>query len=352
MGCLPINVESSLSEQFFHPWETDGGGAWNQWLKSIEEFRMQLSHLFNAKPKEFCPQANVSSAFTKILSSLPTKKDKISLLISEHDFPTISFVAQQCKCPDVNITYIPKNQSMFNLNVWEQYLDKSIDVAFITHVTSDTSQQAPVKDILNITQGHNIVSVVDIAQSAGVLPIDLKDWNADFVIGSCIKWLCGGPGAGFLWINEDNIKSFEPADVGWFSHKNPFEFDMHHFEYADNANRFWGGTPSVIPFVIACESLKTLSSIGFESIANHNALLVDKVLGSQIDQDFEIVTPHERNKRGGSITLRSQNNPKLFGRLKAQQVHFDMRQQNHFRFSPHIYNSHDEIDHFIETVLR
>ena len=115
---------------------------------------------------------------------------------------------------------------------------------------------------------------MDVAQSAGILPWTVEELGADAVLGSCIKWLCGGPGAGFLWLRPELCAGLEPVDVGWFSHADPFEFDIHHFEPAADARRFWGGTPDVAPFVIAAQSLREMHDIGVPRIFAHNRQLI------------------------------------------------------------------------------
>ena len=120
---------------------------------------------------------------------------------------------------------------------------------------------------------RGIVSTVDVAQSAGVMPIDVEAMGADVVLKSCVKWLCGGPGAGFLWVRSSLVETLLRRDVGWFSHANPFEFDPDHFEYAADALRFWGGTPSIAPFIIATSALRILCQIGVDELWSQNGRL-------------------------------------------------------------------------------
>ena len=62
------------------------------------------------------------------------------------------------------------------------------------------------------------------------------------------------------------VEHSTPIDVGWFSHENPFEMDIHDFRYAGDAMKFFGGTPSPAPFILANESLSLLESFGYEKI--------------------------------------------------------------------------------------
>jgi len=190
---------------------------------------------------------------------------------------------------------------------------------------------------------------VDIAQSVGVVPIDLAAWNAGFVIGSCVKWLCGGPGAGFLWVSPERLAACEPTDVGWFSHENPFEFDMHNFRYAADALRFWGGTPSVQPFVTAANSIRLMHKIGIEKIRAHNLNLTQQIIDA-VDAN-NVVTPANPEKRGGTMVLHypAKQQDALCSRLDQAQVGFDVRPTG-IRMSPHIYNDTEQIQAVIELL--
>jgi selenocysteine lyase/cysteine desulfurase len=78
-----------------------------------------------------------------------------------------------------------------------------------------------------------------------------------------------------MWIRPALVPQLTPADVGWFSHENPFEFDIHSFRYAADARRFWGGTPSVAPYAIAAESIRLVADIGINVIRAHNRRLME-----------------------------------------------------------------------------
>jgi len=217
----------------------------------------------------------------------------------------------------------------------------------ISHVHYNTSTRTPVQAIVELARQRQIFSLVDIAQSSGVVPIDLIQWQADVVLGSCVKWLCGGPGAGFLWINPLVVEQFEPVDAGWFSHKTPFEFDIKHFQYADDASRFWGGTPSVVPFAIAANSINTIADIGVEQIAAHNRRLTRKIIDAMDPATLQ--TPEADLQRGGTLVLKLAHQQEIESRLSNAAVRFDARALG-IRLSPHIYNSDSEIEQVIDCL--
>jgi kynureninase len=337
-----VSAREYTEKHYFDVWESGQAEVWNSWLPIIEDFRSAIAKIYNTDASYVCPQVNLSSALTKILSALPREKNKMTILLSEEDFPSIVFVLKMAEQNGYKLKFIPKGSDLLDIQTWDQHMSADVGLALVSHVYSNTGVKAPVFEITSLCQQKKIFSIVDIAQSAGVVQIDFQKWQSDFVIGSCVKWLCGGSGAAYLWVNPRLLHMCKPTDVGWFSHQNPFEFDIHSFTYADSALRFWGGTPSVMPYVVATNSINTLANIGVGVISQHNIKL-SQLLIDQIE-DRHIVSPRHANQRGGTVVLHFGNQQEaVLEKLTQANVRFDSRPHG-LRLSPHIYNTQDEIE--------
>ncbi len=348
VGCMPGDTREQLEQTFIKPWENAKPDAWNQWMSVFSNFQIGLATLFNSAPGAFCPQSNVSSSLNKFINSLPApSKNKNVILLCEHDFPSMGFCLEQAQRLGFRLRFLPEEHNPQALETWEQALGSDVHTALITHVHYDTSRRIPARKISTLCAERDIFSIVDVSQSAGVVPISLDKWQASCVIGSCVKWLCGGPGAGFLWINPDLVSQLKPTDVGWFSHENPFEFDIHHFKYASDSRRFWGGTPSVIPFAVAANSLQLINSIGVKTIAEHNRILNQQMI-DQLPSSY-LVTPLESKKRGGTLVVNPPDIDRAEKALQDANVSFDRRAPG-LRFSPHIYNTPEDMACVIECL--
>ena len=334
------STEQHISDQLLSPWKE--GHPWPQWFTSLDHFKKTLANLLNSTPELFCPQVNLSSALTKIIYSFPFIKTKPVILLSEKDFPSISFVFQKATEKGYQLRFIPKEEDHTDPQVWNKYLQNDVQFVMMTHVHSNTGHLIPLEQIIPIATSRNILSIVDIAQSAGIIPIDLEKLQPDILIGSSIKWLCGGPGAGFLWMKRTLISQAEPVDIGWFSHKNPFEFDVHHFTYSDDASRFMGGTPSVIPYIIAENSIRQLSTMGIDAIRAHNIQLSQMIIEA-IKEDY-LVSPANPEKRGGTVVLHfGEHQDKVISELTHAGILFDERSTG-LRLSFHLYNTEEEVN--------
>jgi kynureninase len=231
--------------------------------------------------------------------------------------------------------------------VWLSYLSQDTDLLFISQVYSNSGQQAPVKSIIDQAKQQGTLTLIDVAQSAGIIPLDLSETAPDFMIGSSVKWLCSGPGAAYLWVHPNQMESCEPKDVGWFSHDNPFEFDIHNFRYHQGALRFWGGTPSVAPFILAAHSIHYTNQIPAGLARKHNLrllALLDNAFGERL------VSPIEPSKCSGTAILQfGDAQIAVLNALKTAHIGVDARRLG-IRVSPHIYNDEDDITHLIEVI--
>lgn len=345
VGCLPKSSQKAMSDHYFKPWGQSGGNAWPDWLSILEDYRSKIGEMLGVSSEGMCPQINVSSALTKILYSLPRQASRNVILLSPHDFPTNGFVFKQAERSGYKLKFVEGD--ITDPQVWNRAFDSATAIVHITHALSNTSHLLPVKEICEMARQKEVVSIVDIAQSVGVVPIDLIDWKADFAIGTGVKFLCCGPGACFLYASKQMLENCTPVDVGWFSHENPFEMDIHDFRYADDAMKFFGGTPSPAPFILANESLSLLQHIGhqsiYETIQTSLSVLIEGLPKAILK------SPQDDHARGATLVVTPPNRDRLREALKVQNILHDERAEG-FRFSIHAYTSSSDLDDLRQAI--
>lgn len=316
-----------LETQYGTPWRDGGGEAWPYWMTLMDRFNGALSKLTGGAVDEFAHQPNLSAGLSKYLLSLPRSEKPKKVLMHATAFPSMGFAVSALRSAGFELILIPENKPAHDPEVWVDYLD-GVDIALITHVHSMTGVLSPVEDIAKIANSKTVSVVVDVAQSAGIIPIHLPSWDVDAVFGSCIKWLCGGPGAGWMWVKGESLSTLTPITAGWFSHANPFEFDIRNFEFSSTAKKFWDGTPSVAPYAMALGGVETVLDIGLDTIRAHNLELLN------------IARPgHDFSNNGGTICYDAgPNADRIETALKRAKAKFD-RRGNSLRLSLHITNS-------------
>jgi kynureninase len=342
VGCLPRGAREA-TERFFDQWAARGAGSWDAWLSTISTFLHALAQVLGVRAAELSSQVNLSSALTKLIGSLPRRRGRRRIVYSELDFPSLGFVCQKAAALGYEPSCLRAEDDALPLSVWDRHLTRDVALAHITHVASDDGRQVDLPAVLSMCRERDIFTVVDVAQSAGVVPIDLTAWGATCAIGCSVKWLCGGPGASFLWVRGDVLPDLQPIDVGWFSHAQPFDLDIRHFEYAPDALRFWGGTPSVLPFAVATAGLEVIGALGTDRIRAHNLALTRRLRDDALAAGLSVRTPLDEAQHGGTIAISFPDDEGAVRWLGAHGVQVDRRRCG-VRFSPHIYNTMEEID--------
>lgn len=347
-GLPPLNAPDALAKNLFGPWVASDDQVWTHWMTAFDRFRTALARVINHEAAMICPQPSVTSGLSQVLNSLPAEPGRNRLLIAERAFPSLGFALATAQRHGFELEIIPHTEDTLDPETWSRHLNEQVHCVVFTHVHSNSSECHDIAPLCALARAAGAISVVDVAQSIGVRPVDAHAWDADFIVGSCLKWLCGGPGAGFLWVNPERIAACEPTEVGWFSHSNPFEFDIHHFEYAGDALRFWGGTPSVAPALVAAHAIESLLDLGLAQLEARNRTLIATLCDAV--NDPWLASPRDPLQRGGTVVLNFQSKQNTFvDRLREAKLQFDVRKEG-VRLSPHFYNSDEDITRIISCM--
>jgi len=347
IGAQPRAYEACIEAAFTGPWRTAGPGAWDDWLAAIGRFQHDLAPLIGADAQDICPQTNVSSALSKIVMSLPKRARRSKIVLTEDDFPTIGFVLKQAVRLGYELVFLPKGEALADPDRWAPAFQDDVQLVLVTQVFSNSSTMAPVQEISRRARERGVFSVIDVAQSAGAVPLDLNQWAPDFAIGTCLKYLCSGPGAAFLWAHRDTAAQCAPMDVGWFSHERPFAFDIHNFEYARGAGRYLGGTPSIAPFAGAAAAFKILKRHGVDKIYAHNQRLLSRLFEALPATAFASMT--DEGARGSGALIKVKDYDAAAKALGDAGVIHDTR-RGAVRISVHLYNDEKDIDALTQTL--
>lgn len=272
VGCMPVAARAALEQGFLQPWSEHGSSGWEAWIDGIHAFRVSLQALLGGALEGWCPQPGVSAATSRLISALPAS-GRHTLLVSRQAFPSVGFAMTGLDRLGYHVHFVDGDPG--DIGVWRAAMTDDVAVALFTHVHSNSGQVSPLRALGDEARRRGIFSIADICQSAGIVELDVVEAGCDAVVGSCVKWLCGGPGAGFLWLDPRHFDVMRPPERGWFSHAEPFAFVIDDFRYAPDALRFWGGTPSVAPYIVARAGIEAIRAIGVSRILAHNRMLFD-----------------------------------------------------------------------------
>lgn len=347
IGAQPRGFDAALRDGFAGPWRSAAAATWDHWLAAIEGFRTGLAPLIGARPGDICPQTNISSALSKILTGLPARPGRDRIVLTEDDFPTVGFALGQGARLGYRLEFLPGGERLADPDAWARAFADDVQLVLATHVFSNSAVLAPAEEIARRARAAGVFSVLDIAQSAGAVPVALDRWRPDFAVGTSVKYLCGGPGAAFLWANPDSADAVTPIEAGWFSHENPFEFDIRSFRYAQGASRFMDGTPSVAPYAGAMPGQALIARAGVEAIFAHNQRLLSRLIDGLPAGAARSMT--RAGARGCAVLVGVRDADAAAAALNGAGIACDAR-RGAVRVSVHLYTEESDIDALIAAL--
>lgn len=347
IGAQPKTYDAVLAETYLEPWRTAGEKAWDPWFEALDAFRDGLAPLIGAQANDICPQTNVSSGLAKILFGLPDRPTRRKIVLTEDDFPTVGFTLGQARRLGYELVFLPGGERLADPDAWAPAFQDDVQLVLATQVFSNTAVLAPCAEIARRAKEAGVFSVFDIAQAAGAVPVKLDEWGADFALGTSQKYLCSGTGAAFLWASRDAAAQSQPMDVGWFSHENPFEFDIRHFKYAEGAARFSGGVPSFGPFAGATAAQAIFNDIGVDAIYAYNQRLISTLTDALPEDAF--LSTRTQGARGSAAILKVRDYDAAAADLREAGVIHDTRKGG-VRVSIHLYNDENDVAALVDAL--
>jgi kynureninase len=191
--------------------------------------------------------------------------------------------------------------------------------------------------------------ILDCYQSAGIVPLDVTRLDVDFAVGGSVKWLCGGPGNGWLYVRPDLADRLQPSYTGWQAHDSPFAFEEE-MAYAAGAARFLTGTPNVPAHYAATAGYDLIEEVGVDRIRENSLRQTQLLIDLADAAGFDVRSPRAAARRGGTVTVHVPEFPAVHRELAERQILCDFRPDSGIRLGPHFFTSDDEIRHVIAVI--
>jgi kynureninase len=190
---------------------------------------------------------------------------------------------------------------------------------------------------------------LDAYHSVGVLPVNVRALGADFLTGGVLKWLCGGPGGCFLWVDPAVSATLAPALTGWQAHRHPFAFESE-MEYAEDSWRWLGGTPVIPALFAATEGPRILRAAGMDAVRAKSVRQTGRLIALAEARGFPVNAPRESERRGGTVAFDVPHALEVSRALIAREVIVDYRPGAGIRVAPHFYTRDDEVESVVEII--
>lgn len=353
LGAMPRGAEEGL-QRYADEWRTRGVRAWHEgWWEQPIEIGDLVAPILGVGTGSVSMHHNVTVAAAIFLSCFDYPTERNRIVYTEHNFHTLRYLLDGERRKGAEIHVVPSRDGIgIELQDLLDAIDERTRLVPISHVLFRSAFVQDAEAIAARCREVGAVLLLDVYQSAGILPLDLERWGVDAAVGGCLKWLCGGPGNAFLYVRPGLDGELVPALTGWQSDEEPFAFrGAPHRRVASGAMRFLTGTPNVPAHYAARAGLELLATVDAQELRRYSLELTQRILDAATDAGFGIHSPTDPARRGGTVTVAHSESQRLSEGLLARDILCDHRPGAGIRFSPHVYSTAEECDRAI-TALR
>jgi kynureninase len=343
LGPMPAEAERRLAE-YAATWNTRGPLAWGEgWWNLPLAVGDQIGRLIGAPRGSTVMHLNVTIAEAVVLSCFDLRVERRRIVYEEEMFPSVRYLQQAQRARGAEVVVCSDEEAII------EAIDERTLLVPISHVIYRSGRIQDVEPIIRRAHEVGAHVILDAYQSVGMVPLDVSELGVDFAVGGSVKWLCGGPGAAWLYVRPDLADELEPTLIGWQAHKRPFAFEPE-LEYADGAARFLTGTPNVPGLHAATAGYDIIEEIGIERI-RANSMRQTALFVQLLDEaGLDLVSPREPERRGGSVVLRTPDFAAVHAELESRGILCDFRPDAGLRFGPHFFTTDEEIELAVSSI--
>ncbi len=366
LGLLTHATQQRLAEVTSQQWGQDVISSWNQhnWVHLPATVGDKIGQLIGAEAGQVicCDSISVnlfkalSAAFSLLDARGEPRTERHQVLSTADNFPTDLYMvqglqqlvgSQQCE-----LVLADEAELLSDLS---QHITKQTAVVLLTEVNFRSGRRLPMADIIAHAHAMGALVIVDLAHSAGAVPVELDSWRADFAVGCTYKYLNGGPGApAFVYVAKRHLADITQPLSGWFGHSQPFAFDAK-FSAAAGIEKMLSGTPSIIAMSAVDAALEVFESVDMNQLRTKSVQLSEVFLElleqAELAEQFDCISPAESAQRGSQLSFAHPQAYAICQALVERNVIADFRAPNYLRigFTP-LYTSFEELGKAVQQL--
>ena len=341
LAAMPAAAEDRLLE-YARMWRERGIRSWGEgWWNMPFTVGDQIGRIVGGPPGTVVMHQNVTVAEMVVISCFRNPGVRNRVVYEEANFPSVRYLYQAQ--PELDVVAVEDDRAIVDA------IDERTLLVPISHVLFKNGEIQEVEPIVRRAHEAGAYVVLDCYQSAGVVPFDVTELDVDFAVGGSVKWLCGGPGAGWLYVRPDLAERLEPTFVGWQGHARPFAFEPE-LEYADGVGRFLTGTPNVPALYAATAGYDVIEEAGVGQIRERSLALTQHLIDLLDAAGLEVASPREPRRRGGTVLVRTPDHAAVHRELGERGIICDFRPDAGVRLGPHFFNTEEELERTVAEL--
>jgi kynureninase len=294
---------------------------------------------------------NVTIAQTAVLSAIDFPKDRDTVVMTELDFPSVRYASEEMARRLGARVVVVKSDDGITIarDRMLEAIDERTRLVAVSHVLFRSAFLMDVDAICDRAHQMGALVSLDSFHAVGIVPVDVKRSKTDFLTGGVLKWLCGGPGACFLYVSPTVRDRLKPALTGWQAHSRPFAFEDT-MEYTTGAFRWLNGTPVIPALYAAAEGPRILRRAGITAIRERSLALTSRLIELADSHGFTVNAPRDSAQRGGTVAVDVPHGYEVTQHLLSRDILVDYRVGAGIRIAPHFFTRDEEIETVVAEI--
>jgi kynureninase len=350
LGAMPGTVRDSLAA-FADLWAIKGVEAWTtDWLPEVRRVADLLGSLIGAPPGSVVVHQNVATLTAMVLAGLEPTDRRNRVVVTDVEWPSHRYLLEGYeRRHGIEVVVVPTDGVSVDTDALVAAIDERTLFVPVSHVLFRSASINDVAAICARARAVGAVTMVDGYHATGHLPVDVAAIDCDFYVGGSVKWLCGGPGVGYLYVRPD-LEGFSPVEVGWLGHARPFDFSAD-WEAAEGAMGWLGGTPGMPALYAAREGYAIIAEVTPARIRATSRPLTARLIEGALERGVTVRTPLDPDRRAGAVTLDlGEGTEAASRRLIDAGIIVDYRAGSGIRVGAHFFNTLDECDALLDAL--
>lgn len=345
-GALSVEVEAAIAEMLESIRQQ--AAPWGRWVEVVEEARALFAQYIHASPDEIAILPSASTCAFQVASTLDYRR-RSGIVSTELEFHSVGQVWRAQERNGAIVEYVKEHDGIVVAEDYAPLIDDDTALVSVPLVSYKNGARPPIAEVAALAREHGARVFVDAYQGAGVVPIDVRTMDCDYLVTGSLKYMLGMAGVAFLYIRGGVADEIPPTLTGWFGRPDPFDFDPAATAFPAGARRMEGGTPSIPAAYATAAALRLLAAVDPNEVWQHvqslTAAADEKLRGLGV----RMYSPADERYRGPQVAVLADDAEDL-GRFLAERSIMASPRGKAVRLAMHYYTTMAEVDATVAAV--
>ncbi|NOD48372.1 MULTISPECIES: kynureninase [unclassified Ruegeria] len=333
LGPLPKSATSRVQDMLTDEWGQMLITGWNKagWMGLPTGLGDRIGRLIGAEQGSVVTGDTLSiKVYQAVAAALELNPSRKVVLSDNGNFPSDLYMADgllRSLGEDYELRIVDPEDVA-------EAITEEVAVLMLTEVDYRSGRMHDMKALTELAHANGVITVWDLAHSAGAIPVDLEGCNADFAVGCTYKYLNGGPGApAFIYVAPRLAETVRPALSGWLGHEAPFAFDLD-YRPGSGIERMRVGTPPVIQMTALAAAMDIWDMAEMADVRAKSIELTELFI-TRVEAacpELQLASPRTPEVRGSQVSFRFTEGYAAMQALIARGVIGDFRAPDIMRF--------------------